>query len=88
MKPDCLYKYLDVTGALSMILNKELQFTNPIYFNDPFDCHPGLFDYNVPDGYTRGWMPKSFMQKKRFVILQMKEEEHGYAACQRDTIVC
>lgn len=66
MKHECLYKYLDVEGALSMILNKELQFTNPIYFNDPFDCHPGLLDYNVPEGYTRGWMPESFMQKKAF----------------------
>lgn len=64
MEPECLYKYLDVDGALSMILNKELQFTNPIYFNDPFDCNPGLFDYNVPEGHTRGWIPKSFMQEK------------------------
>ena len=64
MKSECLYKYLDINGALSMILNKELQFTNPIYFNDPFDCHPGLFDFQVPDGYSRGWMPKSFIQKK------------------------
>lgn len=64
MNPEYLYKYLDINGALSMILNKELQFTNPIYFNDPFDCHSGLFDFQVPDGYSRDWMPKSFIQEK------------------------
>lgn len=64
MKTECLYKYLDVNGALSMILNKELQFTNPNNFNDPFDCHPGLFDYDVPEGYTRGWWPKSYIKEK------------------------
>lgn len=64
MEEKCLYKYLDVNGALSMIANKELQFTNPLYFNDPFDCHPELFDYNVPEDYSLGWMPKSSIQAK------------------------
>lgn len=64
MKTDCLYKYLDIRGALSMIMNKELQFTNPIYFNDPFDSHPGLFDYSVPEGYEKGWAPEDFWKKK------------------------
>lgn len=64
MKPECLYKYLDVNGALSMIVNKELQFTNPTYFNDPFDCHPGLLDYQVPEGNTCGWAPQSFIRDK------------------------
>lgn len=68
MKSECLYKYLDINGALYMILNKELQFTNPVYFNDPFDCHPGLFDFYVPDGYSRGWMPKSFIQLRKYPV--------------------
>lgn len=64
MSSKYLYKYLDTEGALSMILNKELQFTNPSYFNDPFDCHPGLFDYSVPENYNRGWLPESFIHEK------------------------
>ena len=47
-----------------MITRRELQFTNPNYFNDPFDSHPGLLDHEVPDGYSRGWMPKSFIRDK------------------------
>lgn len=59
-----LYKYLDISGALLMMYNKELQFTNPMFFNDPFDCHPELFDYSVPEGYSYGWAPKPFIRDK------------------------
>ena len=41
-----LYKYLDITGAKCMIGNSNLQFTNATQLNDPFDCHPKLFDYS------------------------------------------
>ena len=45
-----LYKYLDIKGAIKMIGNSNLQFTNATQLNDPFDCHPKLFDYsNVPE---------------------------------------
>lgn len=64
MNEDSQYKYLDINGALSMIMHRELQFTNPEYFNDPFDCHPGLLDYEVPEGYTNGWPPKTFLKDK------------------------
>lgn len=47
-----------------MIMHKELQFTNPKYFNDPFDSHSCLFDYEVKDGNPMGWVPKSFIQDK------------------------
>ena len=43
------YKYLDAKGGLEMLENSNLQFTNATKFNDPFDCHPALFDYsNAP----------------------------------------
>ena len=62
MRP--LYKYLNVNSALSMMRGRNLQFTNPLYFNDPFDSHPDLFDLGVPDGYKLGWAPKSFIKNK------------------------
>ena len=32
-----------------MLQNSNLQFTNATRLNDPFDCHPALFNYsNVP----------------------------------------
>lgn len=44
-----LYKYLDADGALKMLKNHNLQFTNATKLNDPFDCHPSLIDFsNVP----------------------------------------
>ena len=44
-----LYKYLDLDGGLLMLHNSNLQFTNATRLNDPFDCHPALYDFsNVP----------------------------------------
>ena len=51
-----LYKYLDVKGGLLMLKYSTLQFTNATQLNDPFDCHPGLFDYsNVPNDKAKIW---------------------------------
>ena len=50
MEAATLYKYLDINGGLAMLELHNLQFTNATKFNDPFDCHPALFDYsNVPE---------------------------------------
>lgn len=64
MEKECLFKYLDIEGALSMIRHGELQFTNPFYFNDPFDCHPGLFEYPVPERYSTNPMVGDFKRDK------------------------
>lgn len=54
-----LYKYLDAKGGLMMLKGSNLQFTNATQLNDPFDCHPGLFDYsNVPDDKAKIWGKK------------------------------
>ena len=51
-----LYKYLDADGGLKMLTYKNLQFTNPVCLNDPFDCHPSLIDFsNVPSEKTKVW---------------------------------
>lgn len=58
-----LYKYLDVKGGLMMLQNSNLQFTNATRLNDPFDCHPALFDYsNAPVKYN--WPPDDFLREK------------------------
>lgn len=59
-----LYKYLDVNGGLAMLEHHNLQFTNATKFNDPFDCHPALFDYsNVPTN-KYNWPPADFLKQK------------------------
>lgn len=59
-----LYKYLDANGGLAMLHNSNLQFTNATRLNDPFDCHPALFDFsNVPVN-EHNWPPADFLKEK------------------------
>lgn len=59
-----LYKYLDITGAKCMIEKQNLQFTNASQLNDPYDCHPKLFDSsNVPDSRAQGDFHKEWQKK-------------------------
>ena len=59
-----LYKYLDINGGLLMLHNSNLQFTNATKFNDPFDCHPALFDYSNVPATKNNWPPADFMKLK------------------------
>lgn len=55
-KSSILYKYIDINGAIMMLHNSNLQFTNATKLNDPFDCHPALIDFtNVPPEKSKGW---------------------------------
>lgn len=56
-----LYKYLDIDGGLAMLHNSNLQFTNSTRLNDPFDCHPALFDYSKAPEHPNNWPPKDFL---------------------------
>lgn len=47
-----------------MLQGSNLQFTNATRLNDPFDCHPALFDYsNVPTN-KYNWPPTDFLKQK------------------------
>lgn len=61
---EVLYKYLDAEGGLKMLKNSNLQFTNATKFNDPFDCHPALFDYAHVPTTPNNWPPADFIQSK------------------------
>lgn len=41
---DTLYKYVDLKGLESILINHTLKFTNPKDFNDPFEFHDNLVD--------------------------------------------
>ena len=47
-----------------MLHNSNLQFTNATRLNDPFDCHPALFDFSNAPEYPYNWPPKDFMVEK------------------------
>ena len=59
-----LYKYLDAKGGLVMLEHHNLQFTNATKFNDPFDCHPALFDYSNVPVTKNNWPPADFLKMK------------------------
>ena len=59
-----LYKYLDADGGLEMLKHHNLQFTNASKFNDPFDCHPALFDYSHAPVNKNNWPPADFLSMK------------------------
>lgn len=54
-----LYKYLDVNGGLMMLHNSNLQFTNATRLNDPFDCHPALFDFSHAPECPFNWIAEA-----------------------------
>lgn len=64
MAATVLYKYLDVSGGLAMLEHHNLQFTNATKFNDPFDCHPALFDYSNAPTNKYNWPPADFLKLK------------------------
>ena len=59
-----LYKYLDVDGGIKMLHHSNLQFTNATRLNDPYDCHPALFDFSNAPEDPYNLQPKDFRVKK------------------------
>lgn len=64
MKDTVLYKYLDCEGGLKMLHYSNLMFTNATKFNDPFDCHPALFNYSNAPEKKYNWPPADFLKLK------------------------
>lgn len=50
-----------------MLSNSNLQFTNATRLNDPFDCHPALFEFSNAPEHSNNWPPKSFVIEKGIV---------------------
>lgn len=42
-----IYKYASIETAMLILKNKQLMFSNPNIFNDPFDCYEGLINTNT-----------------------------------------
>ena len=56
---------MDINGGNCMIKNQNLQFTNATQLNDPFDCHPKLWDFSdVPNSKLQEWIPKEWWVQK------------------------
>lgn len=75
MTTSILYKYLDFDGGLAMLTNRTLQFTNATKFNDPFDCHPALFDFSRAPKNERNWPPAEFISQMEYTNLKNYREQ-------------
>jgi len=45
--PEILYKYVPLESVEPILKNSSLKFTNPLEFNDPFDCNMPSFDIGL-----------------------------------------
>jgi hypothetical protein len=43
--PDAFYKFTSAERAIEIVKNKQLWFSSPKNFNDPFDCNINLIDF-------------------------------------------
>ena len=75
MATDILYKYLDFDGGMAMLTNRTLQFTNATKFNDPFDCHPDMFDFSNAPTNKRNWPPKEFISAMKYNDMKNYREQ-------------
>jgi hypothetical protein len=49
-----LYKYSRIESLESIVLNSSIVFKNPTLFNDPYDCYPGLINFDfLPDNFRQ-----------------------------------
>lgn len=74
------WKFRDVNeGTLSLLINRELWFSNPIFFNDPFDCQvdiDGSFQA-VKNEIEIHW-PEAIDAFKAGMKLHHSEHTYGY----------
>lgn len=49
LPPRIIYKYADPDTALKILGTKTIKFSNPLDFNDPFDCHQDLIDWELTE---------------------------------------
>ncbi len=61
-----LYKYIDYAGGLKLLSNSNLLIKNPAKFNDPYDCYPGLINFdNMPDDFIKDLINKYYSHLSR-----------------------
>ena len=75
MPVSTLYKYLDFEGGRLVLKYRTLQFTNATKFNDPFDCHPDLFDFSNAPKNARNWPPAEFVSQMEYTHMKNYREQ-------------
>jgi hypothetical protein len=62
-----VYKYVSFKTALRILLKKQIKFSIPSDFNDPFDCYHELLKFEITEDFVKDHLSKG--------ILVLSEEE-------------
>lgn len=73
-----IFKYIDFDGGYELLSHSQLRITNPLYFNDPYDCYPGLISFNNPKSYI------SYIINKYFGHLERNERRKQIQRLSKD----
>ena len=66
MNSDILYKYIDFGSGIDKILiGKTLKFSDPVKFNDPFDCADELICLTKIEEFIHGYISRKHANKNR-----------------------
>lgn len=75
MSSDILYKYVDLEAGINKILiDKTIKFTNPIEFNDPFDCDEDLIHLNITERFLCEFISRKQPNKNREERRKLQKE--------------
>jgi len=83
MDSDIIYKYIDFdTGINKILACKSLRFTNPIEFNDPFDCDEKLISLNITGKFLSDFIsrhePDKNREEKRRLLKEMSRDTNRF----------
>ncbi len=75
-----IYKYIPFEDGLKyLITDRSLKFNSPINFNDPYDCNPMIFDFDIPKIEMEEFITnQSFNEDQRKLILESFNKENIY----------
>lgn len=72
--PRVIYKYVNYCDGLKLLFNKQLKFSTPDTFNDPYDCNENLFKFPIDNRTTQFMLDKGLYSRDQDEINLSIEE--------------
>ena len=93
-----MFKYVDFIGAEAFIGQNTLKFSSPSSFNDPFEFHDGLVEYDISKKYFKEIIKKRTNDnsriKRQLAIFEKDKEDFvknlidQFQSLKRETKIC
>jgi len=61
--PTIIYKYVNYNDGIKLLFNRQLKFSTPDLFNDPYDCNENIFKFTINEKTTRFMLQKGLYQR-------------------------